>query len=97
MMILESSDDAIIGKTLDGTIVIWNRGAERMYGHSAQEAIGSSISLLVPGEAAKELDPIFEKLRRGERIEHYETVRVRKDGESLLRVAEHFSYPRLHG
>ena len=82
-MIVESSDDAIIGKTLDGTIVSWNRGAERMYGYSAQEAIGSSISMLVPGEAAKELDPIFEKLRRGERIEHYETVRVRKDGESI--------------
>ena len=82
-MILESSDDAIIGKTLDGKIVSWNKGAERMYGYSAQEAIGSSISMLVPGEAAKELDPIFERLRRGERIEHYETVRVRKDGESL--------------
>ena len=82
-MIVESSDDAIIGKTLDGTIVSWNRGAERMYGYSAAEAIGSSISMLVPGGAAEELDPIFEKLRRGERIEHYETVRVRKDGESI--------------
>ena len=63
-MIVESSDDAIIGKTLDGTIVSWNRGAERMYGYSAQEAIGSSISMLVPGEAAKELDPTT-RLRNG--------------------------------
>ena len=52
-MIVESSDDAIIGKTLDGTIVSWNRGAERMYGYSAAEAIGGSISMLVPGEAAR--------------------------------------------
>jgi PAS domain S-box-containing protein len=82
-MIVESSDDAIIGKTLDGTIVSWNRGAERMYGYSAPEAIGSSMSMLVPGGIAEDLDPIFEKLRRGERVEHYETVRVRKDGESI--------------
>ena len=81
--IVESSDDAIIGKTLDGKIVSWNAGAERMYGYSAAEAIGSSISMLVPGGVASESDLIFEKLRRGERVEHYETVRVRKDGESL--------------
>ena len=82
-MIVESSDDAIIGKTLDGTIVSWNRGAERVYGYSAAEAIGSSVNMLMPGGAAEELDPIFEKLRRGERVEHYETIRLRKDGESI--------------
>jgi two-component system, cell cycle sensor histidine kinase and response regulator CckA len=81
--IVESSDDAIIGKTLDGKIVSWNAGAERIYGYSAAEAIGSSISMLVPGGVASESDLTFEKLRRGERVEHYETVRVRKDGESL--------------
>ena len=82
-MIVDSSDDAIIGKTLDGIIISWNGGAERMYGYSAQEAIGSSIGMLVPGGFAKDLDLIFEKLRRGERIEHYETVRVHKDGKSV--------------
>ena len=82
--IVESSDDAIIGKTLDGKIVSWNPGAERMYGYSAAEAMGSSISMLVPGGVASELDLIFEKLQRGERVEQYETVRVRKDRESIL-------------
>ncbi|MGO8786710.1 MAG: PAS domain S-box protein [Terriglobia bacterium] len=82
-LIVESSDDAIIGKTLDDTIVSWNGGAERMYGYSAAEAIGMPIGILVPREAAEELGPIVEKLRRGERIEHYETVRVRKDGNSI--------------
>ncbi len=82
--IVESSNDAIIGKTLEGKIVSWNEGAERMYGYSAAEAIGNSISLLVPGGFGKDLDLIFEKLRRGERIEHHETVRVHKDGKSVF-------------
>ena len=68
-----------------------------MYGYSAQEAIGSSISMLVPGGFAKDLDLIFEKLRRGERIEHYETVRVHKDGKSLYVSLSIFPIFDTHG
>ncbi len=82
-VIMESSDYAIIGKTLDGTIFSWNAGAERMYGYSAAEAIGGSIRMLTPGSLALELDLIFEKLRRGVRVEQHETVRVCKNGESF--------------
>jgi PAS domain S-box-containing protein len=78
--IVESSDDAIIGKTLEGTITSWNRGAEILYGYSAEEAIGQPISLIIPPERPSELPAIMERLRRGERIDHYETIRVRKDG-----------------
>ncbi|MBI3911017.1 MAG: PAS domain S-box protein [Armatimonadetes bacterium] len=81
--IVESSDDAIIGKTLDGIIVSWNSGAERMYGYSAEEVKGRSISLLILPERPDELPRILERLRRGERIDHYETVRVRKDGQRI--------------
>ena len=82
-LIVESSDDAIIGKTLDGTIVSWNGGAERMYGYSAAEAIGMSIGILVPREAAEELGPIVEKLRRGERIEPFFTTKESGKGTGL--------------
>jgi PAS domain S-box-containing protein len=78
--IVESSDDAIIGKTLDGIITAWNAGAQRLYGYSAQEAIGRPISVLVPSEQPDELPGIMARLRRGERIDHFETQRVRKDG-----------------
>jgi two-component system cell cycle sensor histidine kinase/response regulator CckA len=78
--IVESSDDAIIGKTLDGIITSWNRGAERMYGYTAQEMTGHSVSRLFPPDRASELAPILDRLRRGERIDHFETNRVRKDG-----------------
>ncbi|WP_167399865.1 bifunctional diguanylate cyclase/phosphodiesterase [Massilia violaceinigra] len=78
--IVTSSDDAIIGKTLDGTIVSWNAGAERMYGYSADEVVGRSISILIPAELAEEIPAVLERLQRGERVEHLETVRVRKDG-----------------
>jgi PAS domain S-box-containing protein len=81
--ILESSDDAIIGKTLDGTITSWNPAAERMYGYSAVEAIGRSIMILLPSGRAGELSEILERIRTGERIEHFETVRVRKDGTQI--------------
>ncbi|MCD6056696.1 MAG: Chemotaxis protein methyltransferase CheR, partial [Thermomicrobiales bacterium] len=74
--IVESSDDAIIGKTLEGTITSWNRGAERLYGYSAEEAVGQQISLIIPPERPNELPAIMEQLRRGERIDHYETIRV---------------------
>jgi PAS domain S-box-containing protein len=81
--IVESSDDAIIGKTLEGTITSWNRGAERLYGYLAEEAVGQPISLIIPPERPSELPAIMERLRRGERIDHYETIRVRKDGTRL--------------
>jgi PAS domain S-box-containing protein len=79
--IIEASDDAIISKTLDGIITSWNRGAQRLYGYSVEEALGSSISILVPPESPGEVAEILETIRRGERVEHYETVRVTKDGE----------------
>jgi len=81
--IVESSDDAIIGKTLDGVITTWNGGASAMYGYTPQEMIGHNIAELIPADRAGELTPILERLRRGERVEHYETRRVRKDGTVL--------------
>jgi PAS domain S-box-containing protein len=81
--IVESSEDAILSKTLDGIITSWNAGAERLYGYTADEVVGKSVSLLVPEEHPNELPMIMERLRRGERIELYETVRVRKDGRRV--------------
>jgi len=81
--IVESSDDAIIGKDLDAIIQSWNPGAERLYGYTAAEVIGRPISLLVPDDRPDELPSIMDRLRRGIRIEHYETTRVRKDGVRL--------------
>ncbi len=78
--IVESSDDAIISKDLHGVVTSWNRGAERLYGYTAAEMVGRPVSLLIPPDQVNELPGIMERLRRGERIEHYETVRVRKDG-----------------
>jgi PAS domain S-box-containing protein len=80
---VESSNDAILSKTLEGVITSWNAGAERLYGYSAGEAIGQSISIITPPELPNELPHIFERLRRGQRIEPYETVRVRKDGTQV--------------
>jgi PAS domain S-box-containing protein len=81
--IVESSDDAIIGKTLDGNIISWNAGAERLFGYSAADAIGQPITLLIPAERQDEEPALLERLRRGERIEHFETVRVTKDGRRI--------------
>lgn len=81
--IVESSDDAIIGKTLEGAITSWNKGAERLYGYSAEEVIGRHISILVPPDRPAEVDEFHDKLRRGERITHFETVRVAKDGSPV--------------
>jgi PAS domain S-box-containing protein len=81
--IVESSEDAILSKTLDGIILTWNRGAERMYGYSAAEVVGRHFSLLVPPEHAGEVAAILEQLRRGERLENHETVRLRKDGTRI--------------
>src|SRR5579884_1166457 len=81
--IVESSDDAIISKNLDGIIVSWNHGAERLYGYTAEEIVGRPLAMLVPADHPDELPAIMERLKRGERIEHYETVRVRKDGSRV--------------
>src|SRR5262249_13241327 len=81
--LVESSDDAIVGKTLEGVIVAWNRGAERVYGYSAAEAVGRSIAMLVPPELPNELPAIMERIRLGESLSHYETVRVCKDGKRI--------------
>jgi PAS domain S-box-containing protein len=81
--IVKSSDDAIIGKNLDGEIVSWNPGAERIYGYKAEEVVGRSISVLVPPELPDELPQILERLRHGGNLEHYETTRIQKDGSRI--------------
>lgn len=81
--IVESSNDAIIGKTLDGIITSWNSGAEKIYGYSAQEAIGSPISVLAPPELPDDESQFLERIKRGDRVDRYETVRLRKDGEQI--------------
>jgi PAS domain S-box-containing protein len=84
--VVASSDDAIISKTLDGIITTWNSGAQRMFGYAADEVIGQPITLLIPPDHLDEEPDILQRLRRGERIEHYETIRRRKDG-TLLNVS----------
>jgi PAS domain S-box-containing protein len=81
--IIDSSTDAIIGKELDGTITSWNRGAEAMYGYTAEEAIGKNISFLTSKDRPDEIPNILARISRGERIEHYESVRLAKDGRRL--------------
>jgi PAS domain S-box-containing protein len=78
--IVDSSEDGIIGKTLDTTIISWNHGAERIYGYTATEAIGQPIGMLLPPGSEDEVPAIMERIRRGEKVEHYETKRQRKDG-----------------
>ena len=77
--IVESSDDAILSKDLEGTILSWNRAAERMYGYAAEEVVGQSILTIVPAERQEEVEQLLERIRRGESIRNLETVRVRKD------------------
>jgi PAS domain S-box-containing protein len=81
--IVESSEEVIIGKSLEGIITSWNRGAEKTYGYTAAEATGRHISMLAPPERHQEMEEILKKLRRGERVEHSNTVRVRKDGRRI--------------
>jgi PAS domain S-box-containing protein len=81
--IVESSDDAIIGKSLDGTIRTWNDGARRLYGYEAHEVIGKPITILLPPDRVPEEDQILERIRRGERVEHFETQRLAKDGRVI--------------
>ena len=81
--IVQTCEDAIIGKTLDGTIVSWNAGAEKLYGYSAIEMMGQSISVLFPPYRPDEFDEIMQKVRRGEQVRQLETVRLRKDGQPV--------------
>jgi PAS domain S-box-containing protein len=81
--IVDSSDDAIISKNLNGVITSWNQAAERVFGHTAQEAIGRHITLIIPLDRRDEETTILERLKRGERIDHFETIRMRKDGTLL--------------
>jgi PAS domain S-box-containing protein len=84
--LVESSDDAILSKSLDGTILSWNRGAEKLYGYTAQEVVGRPISLLLPTDRPREVADMLEHLRRGEEIDSFETARVTKDG-SVIQVS----------
>jgi PAS domain S-box-containing protein len=84
--IVESSDDAIVSKDLDGVIKSWNSGAERLFGYTAQDVIGKPITILIPPGRPNEEFEILERIRRGERVDHYETVRQRKDG-GLINVS----------
>jgi len=84
--VVESSDDAILSKTLDGIIMTWNKGAERMFGYRPEEVIGKPVTILMPPDRVNEEPSILERLRRGERIDHYETIRRRKDG-TLLNIS----------
>jgi PAS domain S-box-containing protein len=81
--IVSSSDDAIISKTLDGIILSWNASAERMFGYSAAEAVGRSIRMIIPPDRQDEENSILERLRRGESIDHFDTVRITKDGKLI--------------
>ncbi len=81
--IIDSAEDAIVSKTLDGIITSWNKGAENLFGYKADEVVGKSVTVLIPEDHLDEEPAILARLRKGERIEHYETVRVRKDGRLI--------------
>src|SRR5688572_25285315 len=81
--IVQSSDDAILSKDPDGLITSWNPAAERMYGYSPEEAIGAHISILIPKHRSGEERQILDRILRGEHVDHYETERVRKDGQQI--------------
>jgi PAS domain S-box-containing protein len=78
--IVDSSDDAIVSKSLDGVITSWNNGAERIFGYTAQEAVGKNITLIIPSDRLNEETDILTRIRSGERVDHFETIRRRRDG-----------------
>ena len=82
--IVELSDDAIVSKNLDGTITSWNRGAERIFGYTAEEAVGQPITMVIPQDRHDEERSILTRIRRGERLDHFETVRRRKHGSLIV-------------
>ena len=79
--IVDSSDDVIVSKTLDGIITTWNPAAERVFGWTAAEAIGQQITLIIPSERREEEEDVLARIRRGERVDHFETMRITKNGE----------------
>src|SRR5687768_18319179 len=93
--IIQSSDDAIVSKDLNGIIISWNPGAERIFGYTADEVIGKSILIIIPEDRRSEEVEVLAKVSSGEGVDHYETVRRRKDGTlidiSLTRSEEHTS------
>src|ERR1700760_1677688 len=82
--IIDSSDDAIVSKNLDGVITSWNKGAERIFGYSASEAIGQPITIVIPKDRHGEEREILTRIRQGERIDHFETIRQRKHGSLIV-------------
>ena len=82
--IVESSDDAIVSKNLDGIITSWNNGAERVFGYTAEEAVGQPITIVIPRDRHSEETDILSRIRRGERIDHFETIRQRKHGDRII-------------
>ena len=89
--IVESSDDAIVSKNLDGIIANWNRGAERIFGYTSEEAIGQPITIVIPADRQSEEREILTRIRRGERIDHYETVRQTQGRKLNHRFVDRFS------
>src|SRR5688500_4662286 len=81
--IVDSSDDAIVSKTLDGVITSWNRAAERLFGYTVAEAVGQHIFLIIPDDHRAEEEQVLARLRQGEKIDHFETVRQAKDGRRI--------------
>src|SRR5919112_1388756 len=81
--VVESSDDAIVSKDLNSIITSWNPGAERIFGYTAEEAIGKSIRMIIPAHLQGEEDVVMARIRAGQKVDHYETVRQRKDGSRL--------------
>ncbi|MGO9533182.1 MAG: PAS domain-containing protein [Syntrophobacteraceae bacterium] len=79
--IVESSEDAIVALTLDGIVVGWDRGAQKIYGYQSQEVIGKPLSVLLPSDRPEDISKILDKIKSGERVDRYETTRLRKDGQ----------------
>jgi PAS domain S-box-containing protein len=91
--IVESSDDAIVSKSLSGVITTWNKGAERLFGYAADEAIGTPITIVIPPDRLDEEPAILARIQAGERVEHFETIRRRKDGTLNRYFSHHLAYP----
>ncbi len=92
--IVEFSDDAIVGKNLDGIITSWSKGAERLFDYLAEEVVGKPGTILILSERHHEELAIIERIRRGDLVDHYETIRRRKDGGLIDVFADHFAYER---
>ena len=92
--IVDSSDDAIVGKDLNSIITSWNAAAQRMFGYSAEEMIGKSVRILIPDDRQHEEDDVLSRITRGQRFEHYETFRRKKDGTLVSCLADRITRPQ---